>query len=372
VVQFNKSKIPIAALVLCSIIFIACPAYCEETLVFDYETSKSFKEDWAAPALTDYTIRILNVETTLGAMPRDRLNRLISRWPGRSKNSLSFETRDAIRQHTGAKFIIEGSLDNNRGEFQFTGTAINPDNGKVSDLSFTLKKFDIEEAQKQLRQMLKKAIGFKFVAKPAALLGTKYTGAYATYWKGVLLYEGNNADKAMPLFERASAQDPEYIEPALMTGRVLLDKALFSKAAEKFKAIAVRWPSDPRAHFLLGLTYYLQRQNAQARAEFVKASEMDKDNPEYYYQLGLVDKDNFRYTESVQELEKAVRLDSSLFDAWYMLASMYSFSKQESEALDCLERASKWGGGEITVQIRNDNAFDWLHTNRRFQMIVNK
>jgi tetratricopeptide (TPR) repeat protein len=186
------------------------------------------------------------------------------------------------------------------------------------------------------------------------------------------LYEAGEADKSLPLFDRASQLDPGYIEPALMSGRVLLDKALFSKAVEKFKQIAGKWPSDARAHFLLGLTYYLQRLGDQARPELLKASQLDSANPEYYYQLGLLDKETFRYTDSLQELEKAVKLDSSLYDAWYLLASMHSYTKQESETLGCLEKASQWGGGDITAKIRNDSDFIWLRSNRRFQIIVNK
>ncbi|MFA6449421.1 MAG: tetratricopeptide repeat protein [bacterium] len=369
---FKRLKILIAVLSVCAALFSARAAYAQEALVFDFETEKAFAEDWAAPALTDYAIRVLNSESTYSAMPRERLKRLVSRWPNSRKNSLSFEASDAIRQHIGAKFIIEGSLRRDRSGFQFTGSLVNPESGAARDLSFQQKNFDLAAIRKQLRLNIKKAIGLKFTANPAALLGTVNADAYQSYWKGVQRYESGDADNALVLFERAAERDPSYIEPTLMMGRILLDKAFFSKAAEQFKRATDKWPADARGHFLLGLTYYLQRQSAPARTALSKAAELDPDNPEILYQLGLLDKDSFRYADAVDELEKAVKQDSSLTDAWYQLASMHSNAKQEAKTLDCLEKAAAWGGREVIAKIRNDNDFSWLRGERRFQMIVNK
>jgi len=345
-------------------------SYGSEAVVFDFETNGNFTEDWAAPALTDFTIRLLSTQTKWKALERDRLARLISRWPVEKRGALSFETRDAIRQHLGAKFLIEGRLENDRSGFRFVGTLINPDSGDVADISFQMKKFELEAAQKKLLQNLKKALSGAFNPKMSTLQGTGDADAYRLYWKGIRLYEKGLPDKALPLLEKAVSRDKQYIEPALMVGRIFLDKAFFSKAVEKFRFCVDTWPSDARAHFLLGLTYYLQRMNPPARAEFHKAVDLDPGNPEYYYQLGLLEKETFRYDEAVENLEKAVELDSSLYDGWYQLAVIYASAKQESKTLECLDKAAAWGDKAVFIKMRNDADFAWLRNNGKFQSIL--
>ncbi len=365
----RKKQITLFAAVV--IVFISMRAALgEEALVYNFEVNSGFTDDWAAPALTDFTIRLLNTQTPWKAMRRDRLSRLISRWPVDNKRGLSFETRDAIRQHVGAKYLIEGRLENDRSGFKFIGTLIDPDNGGVTDLSFQMKKFDIANAQKKLVQNIKKALREDFNPKTQMLQGTGDSDAYRLFWKGVRLYEKGDADKALSLFEKSAARDKAYIEPALMAGRVLLDKALFNKAVERFRRAADDWPADARPHFFLGLTYYLQRMNPPARAAFQKAVELDPGNPEYHYQLGLMDKETFRYDDAVENLEKAVKIDSSLYDAWYQLAVIFSSAKQQHKTLECLDKAATWGDRALFVKIRNDADFAWLHNNGKFQTIL--
>lgn len=371
-----KTRRPCKAIVIL-ILATACLLSAErawgfDVLVFDFEPDKSFSEEWAAAALTDYTIRMLNNTDPGSAMPRDRLQRLVARWSRTSRQISSFETRDAIRQHVGAKLIIEGSLAQDRNEMIFTGTLINPDTGAVHELSFSSKNFDLGKAQNQIKLKLEKALGSKLKAISPALLGTKDTDAYILYWKGIVLYERGDPEKALPFFEQASGRDDSYIEPRLMAGRIMLEKALFSQAAEQFRRIAKKAPSDPRAHFLLGLTCSLQRQNAPALESLKRATTLDPGNPEYHYQLGQFYKDTYRYSEAIPELRKAVEIDQSLFDAWYQLALIHAVMKQEKQTLDCLEKATRWGGQEILKKMRNDGDFEWLSGHAGFQSLLLK
>jgi hypothetical protein len=348
------------------------PAHAIETLVFDFEPDKSFKEKWEGAALTDFTIRALNKARPGAAMPRERLQRLVARWSRTIKQTSSFETRDAIRQHAGARFIIEGSLSQSRNGTTFTGTIIDPDKGPVNDISFTLKNFDLAVARQRIIRGLRKSFGLKYDFNPSGVMGTDDNVAYKLYWKGVAAYEQGYPDTALKLLEESAGRDAKYIEPQLLTGRIMLEKTLFSQAADLFRRIAKLAPSDPRVYFLLGLTYSFQRQNSLALDSFKRAAELDPANPEYISQLGRFRKDTFRFSDAIVELQKATDLDQSLYDAWYDMAVIYASIKQETKALDSLEKAVQWGGPEIMARMENDADLAWLHDNVRFQTLLLK
>jgi len=305
-------------------------------------------------------------------MPREKLANLTDRWPAASKTHFTFEAKDAIRQHVGASIIIEGDLSGSRAGMKFTGTLIDPERGVVRDLSFTSKSSSLENMQKELKLKLEKAMGMRLPQAKAGMSGTKNTAAYTAYWKGVWNYENGKPDKAYTLFETAAKKDSSFKAPRLLMGRILLDKALFTQATALIRPMADAKTNDPRPHFLLGLTYYLQRQSSLARSEFLRAIDIEPDNPEYHYQLGLLDKEVFRFGEALEQFTKASALDSSLYDAWYQAGVIYSLMKQEKKALDALENAAKWGGPVIVERMRNDSDLAWLRDNVRFQTILVK
>lgn len=368
-----KRKNTLTALIAAAILFAASgPCLGADILVFDFRHDGQAANAWMSIALTDYAIRIINTQAPGRAMPREQLLGILSRWPGGKRNNISFETEDAIGQRLGAKVIIDASLSETRTGLQFTGTIINPDTGAVDDISFQTTDFGISTAQTILFKRLKEKLGSKAKSKTNALQGTSDSEAYKLFWRAAVLYEKGSPDKADPLLERARERDPGYAEPAILSGRILLDKSFFSKAADTFRRAADKWPSDARPQFFLGLTLYLQRQTQPAKAAFEKAIRLDSDNPEYYYNLGILEKDIFLYTEAFRELEKTVSLDPTIYDAWYQLAVLYAYTKQESNALDCLEKAVEWGGREIASKAGKDADLNWLRINPRFRKIIAK
>ena len=157
-----------------------------------------------------------------------------------------------------------------------------------------------------------------------------------------------------------------------MAGRTLLEKTLFSEAAERFKKSIKLAPGDARGYFLLGLTYNLQGQKEPALDLLKHALKLDPDNPEYRYQVGRLLKKIFNYSEALREMNKAVEADPSLYDAWYEMAAIYATTKQEEETIYCLEKAAAWGAQEILIRMRNDADFEWLKSNPKFQSLLRR
>ncbi|HOY62511.1 MAG TPA: tetratricopeptide repeat protein [bacterium] len=340
-----------------------------DALVFDFDVESDFPEKWAAPALTDYAIRAISLNSKERAMPRDALKRLASRWAAAGRREMAFETRDALRQHTGASFIVDGSLSRDRSGFQFTGSVINPDTGLVRDISFSLKEFDIEAARGALRGTLETALGRKLPNDKSALLGTTNSSASAAHWKGVWQYERNETEKAIAFFQQSMSADPAFIEPALSLARAQMDKALFSDAAAILRKAISSAPKEPRAHFLLGLSLHFQRQKQLSLESLGTAANLEPRNPEYLFQLGVVHKESFRYPEAISNFEKALAIDKS-YDAWFPLAEIYATTKQEQKAIHSLEQAAVWSRAGLLNRLKNDADFNWLRTNARFQLLI--
>ncbi len=342
-----------------------------DIVVFDYVSEAGLDQPWAALALTDYSIKLINRTGSYRAMPREQLRRLANRWNRGKKVSLSFETKDALRQFLGASALIEGRLEQTRTGFSFIGTLINPDTGIIDDISFNIKKFSIAEAQTLLARNISAAIDVKLPEPDdVSIVGTDNNEAYVKYWKALYAYENNETQKALILARESESSDENYIEPSILIGRIYLEKTELSKAEAKFKSVAETAPSDPRAYFWSGFTDFLSRKYGAAEHQLKKAIDIDSGNPEYYHQLGLLYSKTFEYSKAVDIFLTAVDIDPSLAETWYEIAAIYSRMKKGTEAVEYAGKAVEWGGRPMIVRLKNDSDFGWLSDNPKFLWIL--
>jgi len=362
-----KKTIQAAAVAVIAFLISSCPVHAGvDILVFDFSTDDNFPDPWADIALTDFTINLLNLSEAYCAMPRGQLRRMIQRVMPEANGKLFFENYDTLRQHIGASSFIEGALESRNGSFIFKGTYTNMDQGTVKDLSFTLKKYNLEEIQRNLAEKLEKATGRKLDYQRENVMGTSSPQAYSAFWQGMIQYEAGAADRGGNFFNKALEHDPDYVDPRIVKGRILLEKTDLNRAVSVFRKAVELEPGNPWVHFWLGFALYLLHSNPEAETELLKAIELYPENPEYLHQLGTLYKSSGRYAEAVRMFIRSTEIDPSISDAWYQLASIYSSMKNKKETLSYLEKAIKWGGDELRVKIKNDADFAWLKNSIRF------
>jgi tetratricopeptide (TPR) repeat protein len=138
---------------------------------------------------------------------------------------------------------------------------------------------------------------------------TTIPGSFEAYLqgRGYLLSSGNpgNLDQAIHLFERALQQDPGYA--LAWTG---LGEACWRK-----------YGITRRVHWL-----------EQAVKNCKKAVELNRQVPSLRVTLGLIQTDNYRYEEAVEEFRGALELDSSCLDAYIGLGQAFAAWEKPREA----------------------------------------
>lgn len=355
------------------IIMLPAQRACADTdiVVFDFEADPRLEQPWAAPALTDYTIKLLRRAAGLKAMPREQLRRLATRWNKGRREPLSFETKDAIRQFLGAAALIEGRLAVSRNGFSFIGTLIDPDSGLVEDLSFDMDEFSLEAGRELLSERLFSALGVSADAPDwRKITGTQSEEAYEYYWRAVYLYEQDSPGKALVYAIESSRHDDGYVEPVLLAGRLQLEKAELNVAESSFAAAAELAPGDDRVFFWWGFADFLARKYSVAEQRLRKAAELDSLNPEYHHQLGLLYVKNFEYSKALDAFFTATGIDPSLAESWYEISAIYARMKRGGEAVEYARKAVEWGGRSMIVRLKNDLDFGWLADNPQFLYVL--
>ncbi len=101
-------------------------------------------------------------------------------------------------------------------------------------------------------------------SEDSASLAQKY------YESGVALYEAGKLDSAIDAFKQAIRLKPEHAQAHYGLGMALSKSSNYKDAAESYKR-AVRYePEWPEAHFRLGWTYYVLGKVSQSREEYNK------------------------------------------------------------------------------------------------------
>lgn len=367
--QFHNSSRALKALALALVVIFLSSVHAAagvDFLVFDYDVKSDVTDKWMGPAYTDLTIKILNRNGKIRAVPRGDLRRMLHRRGAGEDRNFSMEQKEEYRSVMGAKYFVEGVFEERKGVIYFLGTYIDPESGEVGDISFESKAGKYEDIAEKFISKLSELNGVKEPLKFAAAAGTSSTEAFEKCWEGVYEYEFGDLKKAVKLLTDSSQLDPGYAEPLYVLGKIYIERADFVKAGELFQRAAKADPESHRAYFWLGFTAFLKADNFRAEENIIKALELYPGNPEYLYQAGMIFRKTFRYSEAVEKFKAAVDADPSIADAWYQLASIYAYMKRKDETLKHLKQAIKWGGDETVKKARNDGDFKWLAGDKDF------
>ena len=151
--------------------------------------------------------------------------------------------------------------------------------------------------------------------------------------------------------EMSRAMKMSLLATALLAG-IIIGVLLAGPAARIFNTLTgspyksrniKQAPSDPDIAAAFAL--HLEGRTNEAREALKKILSTNPMSAEAHFYLGRINADEKKYTEAVDHLSQATRLDPTMSDAWSNLAFVYLATGQKSNAMDCLQRAIRLDSG---------------------------
>lgn len=147
------------------------------------------------------------------------------------------------------------------------------------------------------------------VAAARAAVAADSTDATAWFCLGVALQGTAPADSARLVFEQLVERWPDHVAGHVHYGLALEETGRNEEAAEQYRAAAALQPDDPRPLVNLGsLLYFQYKKTNEAKEALVRALELDPENPDAHFTLGVLFADANLFREARLEWETTVRL----------------------------------------------------------------
>jgi len=152
----------------------------------------------------------------------------------------------------------------------------------------------------------------------------------------------NDVDKAIDL----NGDQPSYYE---LKGVIQMALNETFNASETYELAAQKFPKDASTHLNLGRFHYIVRAFDESEQALKKAIELDATRPDAFFLIGLVSKERGDTTEAISAFERAYLIDNEHIDAMIQLGQLYS-EQGDSTGLE-------WYSKAIAVDEYNDEAY---------------
>ncbi len=142
---------------------------------------------------------------------------------------------------------------------------------------------------------------------------------------GVARYGQRRFDEAITLFLQVIQIDPTIEQPYVFIGK-MLDQAAphLSEITKDYEAWNAQQPANPKAPLVLAKALLASDPHSQRAADLLRRSiELDPNDWESHYELGVLLSADHNYTEAAAQLEKSIELDGKQPMPHYHLARVY-------------------------------------------------
>jgi type IV pilus assembly protein PilF len=157
------------------------------------------------------------------------------------------------------------------------------------------------------------------------------------YYLGMSYHGKGMKDKAIEEFKEAISLDNNYSEAHNYLGTLYSDSRLWDKAIEEYKKALSNYLYDTPSMALYNMAwaYYSKKDYKAALDKYQEALNIDpmtRLRPQIEKNVGLIYFDQDNALEAIRHFKKSVELDSSLFDAQFLLGQCYLKIKDNKNA----------------------------------------
>jgi Tfp pilus assembly protein PilF len=166
------------------------------------------------------------------------------------------------------------------------------------------------------------------------------------YFLGIA-YDGKGMrDKAIEEFKKAIYLQDDYSEAHNYLGVLYMDMGLWDKAIKEFdQALANPLYDTPvMALYNAGLAFHSKKDNQNALRKYQEALQKEPMTyllPQIEKNIGIIYIDKNNIHNAIEHLEKSVKLNSSLFDAYFLLGECYLRIHESEKAKRAFESVIK-------------------------------
>jgi len=156
---------------------------------------------------------------------------------------------------------------------------------------------------------------------------------------GALRLEDDRPQAALMVLQQLARHWPGYPEVHNLTGEAWLQIGNHDSALDAFGATLMKDPSSVAAHIGSGRAHFAESRFAEAQTEFRRALDLNPDEHEGYYFLGLVYAHQGRTREAVSSIEQCLAVRPDHVEAHYHLGRILAGTGDQPAARRHLNRA---------------------------------
>ena len=158
----------------------------------------------------------------------------------------------------------------------------------------------------------------------------------ALIFKGRILEELDQVEKAKKAYQRAVSIDPGRESVALRLGELYFDDNDLAEALKVYKGLTLEIPSSYAGHFYLGKVYALQGNNRQAIAAFKRTLQLEPELEEPKFELIELYKANRDHQKAQELFNDLLAQDPDNVRAQFGLAELHLQNNEEKRASEIL------------------------------------
>jgi protein O-GlcNAc transferase len=159
--------------------------------------------------------------------------------------------------------------------------------------------------------------------------------------RGVSLYGQKNYAEAEKALREVVSAEPENSRALQYLGLTLIESQKPAEAVDVLTKAAAAAPSSDAIQVALGRAYLAQKDFDKADAALKRAREINADNPDLPYNLGMVELQRKNYGAAAQDFEKVLVRDPNNAYAHYYAGLAYNGLKQPDKMTSHFEHFLK-------------------------------
>jgi len=165
------------------------------------------------------------------------------------------------------------------------------------------------------------------------------SSAEGSYFAGLIYLWVEDYEKALPYFEKAARQKPQYAEAYFQIGYCDAELSRYRDAVGAFKEATRIKPDFAQAHYNLGVAYGKLGRWQEAIEAFKEAIRIEPDFADAHYNLGIAYGELGSWEVAIEAYKEAIRIKPDYAEAHHNLGVAYGQLARYGEAIEAYKEA---------------------------------